>query len=93
MVIHKTQSHRRDLASSRFEAAQHLRHEAGIDVGALDGLTGGAGDLKGLHQLGWCAAPKIEFALSQILKAKIPCRIAGITEAAGVTDQTKHSGS
>ena len=79
------------LARRRFETAEHLRHKTRIDIGALDGLTGVAGHLKGFHQLRRSTAPEIELTIGKVLESQVTSRDAGITKTAGVTDQTKHS--
>ena len=56
-----------NLAGRGLEAAQHLRHEAGVDVGPLDGGPGFAGDLEGLQQLRWSRAPGEEVRFGHLL--------------------------
>ena len=58
------------LAPGRFEPSQHLRHKAGVDVGALDCWTRRAGDLDMLHKLRWGAAPDIEITVCDVVKAQ-----------------------
>ena len=80
-----------NLAGRRLEATEHLRHEAGVDVGPLDGGTGLAGDLKGLEQLWRGRTPGEKVRLGHLLKPQIAGLFLGLRKAAGVTDQTKHS--
>ena len=59
------------FAPRRLEAAQHFRHEAGIDVGTGDGLAGGAGDFDVFHELWGRTAPDIKIAPGDVIETEI----------------------
>ena len=58
------------LATRRLETAEHLGHEAGVDVGPLDGGADRTRDLNMLHQLGWGTAPHVEIPLRDVIEAE-----------------------
>ena len=78
------------FASCCLETTQHFRHEAGIDVGTLDGFTCGAGDFDMLHKLRRSTAPHIEISLGNVIEPKVGSLPPGGFETCGMSNQTKH---
>ena len=69
------------LPPSCFEPTQHLRNEAGIDVGTLDRGSCGAGDLHVFHELWRSTAPHIEISIRNVIETQFHRLATGCIEA------------